>query len=82
MTALDLMSIWPEQRGWSNDIGTVAILDGRSLLDAERRIPIEVVREKIGRRLHLAPRFRQLRSASCRPTSASRSGSPMRTGRR
>ena len=60
LTALDLMSIWPEQRGWSNDIGTVAILDGRSLLDAEGRIPIEVVREKIGRRLHLVPRFRQL----------------------
>jgi diacylglycerol O-acyltransferase / wax synthase len=60
LTALDLMAIWPEERGWSDDIGALAILDGGSLLDGEGRLLIEAVREHIGRRLHLVPRFRQL----------------------
>ena len=60
LTALDLMAIWPEERGWSDDIGALAILDGGGLLDGEGRFPIEAVRERIGRRLHLVPRFRQL----------------------
>lgn len=60
LTAMDLMAIWPEERGWSDDIGALAILDGGSLLDGEGRLQIEAVREHIGRRLHLVPRFRQL----------------------
>lgn len=65
LTAMDLMTIWPEERGWSDDIGALAILDGSSLLGAEGRFPIEAVQETIGRRLHLVPRFRQLLYRPC-----------------
>lgn len=50
----------PEDFGWPQDIGALAILGGSSLLDADGRFRIEHVREEIGRRLHLVPRFRQL----------------------
>jgi diacylglycerol O-acyltransferase / wax synthase len=59
LTAQDLMMLWPEELGWSQDIGALAILDGRRLLDADGRFRIETAREQIGRRLHLVPRFRQ-----------------------
>jgi diacylglycerol O-acyltransferase / wax synthase len=60
LTAQDLMLLWPEEFGWSQDIGALAILDGRRLLDADGRFRIETAREEIGRRLHRVPRFRQL----------------------
>jgi len=60
VTAPDLMLIWPEGQGWAQDIGALIILDGRSLFDANGGFLIESVREAIGRRLHLAPRFRQV----------------------
>jgi diacylglycerol O-acyltransferase / wax synthase len=60
LNAQDLMMLWPEERGWSQDIGALAILDGRPLLDADGRFRIEVAREQIGARLHLVPRFRQV----------------------
>jgi diacylglycerol O-acyltransferase / wax synthase len=60
LTAQDLMLLWPEELGWSQDIGALAILDGSSLLDADGRFRIEAAREEIGRRLHRVPRFRQL----------------------
>ena len=52
--------LWPEELGWSQDIGALAILDGRRLLDADGRFRIEPARDEIRRRLHLVPRFRQL----------------------
>jgi diacylglycerol O-acyltransferase / wax synthase len=57
--AQDLMMLWPEELGWSQDIGALAILDGRRLLDADGRFRIETAREQVGGRLHLVPRFRQ-----------------------
>jgi diacylglycerol O-acyltransferase len=60
LTAQDLMMLWPEELGWSQDIGALAILDGGRLLDADGRFRIERAREQIARRLHLVPRFRQL----------------------
>jgi diacylglycerol O-acyltransferase len=60
LSAQDLMMLWPEDLGWSQDIGALAILDGRRLLDADGRFRIERVRERIQERLHLVPRFRQL----------------------
>jgi diacylglycerol O-acyltransferase len=60
VTASDLMLIWPEKEGWPQYIGALLALDGRSLFDADGRFLIEPVREAIGRRLHLAPRFRQV----------------------
>ena len=32
LSAQDLMMLWPEELGWSQDIGALAILDGRGLL--------------------------------------------------
>jgi WS/DGAT/MGAT family acyltransferase len=60
LTAADLMLVWPEARGWPQDIGGLAILDGHRLLDASGRVRIDAARDHIGRRLHLVPRFRQL----------------------
>jgi diacylglycerol O-acyltransferase / wax synthase len=60
LSAQDLMMIWPEDRGWAQDIGALAILDGASLVDADGQFSIESAREHVGRRLHLVPRFRQL----------------------
>jgi diacylglycerol O-acyltransferase / wax synthase len=58
--AADLMLVWPEAMGWPQDIGALAVLDGGSVTDSDGRFPIEKVRERIGERLHLVPRFRQL----------------------
>ena len=60
LTASDLMLIWPEEEGWPQDIGALAILDGRGLSDADGRFRIEVAREHIERRARLLPRFHQV----------------------
>ncbi len=60
VTAADLMLIWPEEEGWPQYIGALVILDGRALFDADGGSLIERVREAIDRRLHRAPRFRQV----------------------
>jgi WS/DGAT/MGAT family acyltransferase len=60
VTAPDLMLIWPEEQGWPQDIGALAILEGTSLFDADGEFRIEAVRGAVGRRLHLVPRFRQV----------------------
>lgn len=60
VTAPDLMLIWPEEEGWPQEIGALAILDGESLFDADGKFRLGAVRETVGRRLHLVPRFRQV----------------------
>ncbi|MBX3284294.1 MAG: wax ester/triacylglycerol synthase family O-acyltransferase [Actinobacteria bacterium] len=54
----DLMMLWPEDRGWPEDMGAVAILDppsaGGPPLDLER------MRRTVEDRLHLVPRLRQV----------------------
>jgi diacylglycerol O-acyltransferase / wax synthase len=60
LTAPDLMLIWPEDYGWPQDIGALAILEGESLADANGGFPVQAVREHIAGRLNLLPRFRQL----------------------
>jgi diacylglycerol O-acyltransferase len=60
VTAPDLMLIWPEEEGWPQEIGALAMLEGRSLFGADGEFRIESVREAIGHRLHLVPRFRQV----------------------
>lgn len=60
VTAPDLMLIWPEKEGWPQEIGALAILDGGSLFDAGGEFRLGAVREAVGRRLHLIPRFRQV----------------------
>jgi diacylglycerol O-acyltransferase / wax synthase len=58
--AQDLSMVLPDDFGWPQDIGALGILDGSHLPEAGGRFPIEAVRERIGSRLHLQPRFRQL----------------------
>jgi hypothetical protein len=58
--AQDLSMVLPEEFGWPQDIGALGILDGSGLLGPNGRFPIAAVRERIGRRLYLQPRFRQL----------------------
>ncbi|SRR6266511_3712403 len=60
VTAPDLMLIWPEEEGWPQEIGALAILDGLSLFDPHGEFLIDPIRERVNRRLHLAPRFRQI----------------------
>lgn len=60
LTAHDLSMVWPDDVGWPQDIGALAILDGTSLFDAEGHFRIDAVRAAIKARLELVPRFRQL----------------------
>jgi WS/DGAT/MGAT family acyltransferase len=59
LTAEDQLMLWPDEI-WPQDVGGLAILDGRNLLEPDGRLRIEVVRRAIAARLHLVPRFRQL----------------------
>ena len=60
LTAHDLSMLWPDDLGWPQDIGALAILDGSPLPDSRDRIRVQSVRNAIEARLHLVPRFRQL----------------------
>src|SRR6266508_1221741 len=60
VSVADLMLIWPEEEGWPQVIGALAILDGRSLVGTDGELRIEAVRDALGHRLHLVPRFRQV----------------------
>jgi WS/DGAT/MGAT family acyltransferase len=60
VTASDLFLLMWDDYGWSSDIGGLAVLDGASLLDPSGRVRIDAIREQLGPRLHLVPRFRQL----------------------
>ena len=53
------MLIWPEMQGWPQVIGALAVLEGRSMVDTDGEFRIEAIRETVGHRLHLVPRFRQ-----------------------
>jgi diacylglycerol O-acyltransferase len=58
LTGGDLAMLWPDDLGWPQDIGVLAILDGEALSD-QSDFPIGYIREKIASRLQLVPRFRQ-----------------------
>jgi diacylglycerol O-acyltransferase / wax synthase len=59
LTAEDQIMLWPDEI-WPQEIGALGVLDGASLLDADGRFRIEVVRKAVASRLHFVPRFRQL----------------------
>ncbi len=59
LTAQDLSMLWPDDLGWPQDIGALAILDGSPLLDSDGRFRIDTVRKAVQTRLHVVPRFRQ-----------------------
>lgn len=60
LTASDIFLLLWDDYGWSTDIGGLAVLEGSSLLDADGRLRIEDVRQRLEPRLQLVPRFRQL----------------------
>jgi hypothetical protein len=51
-------SRWPAN--WRRHFDAVGVLDGASLLDDARRLRLDEVRADLDRRLHLAPRLRQV----------------------
>jgi diacylglycerol O-acyltransferase len=57
LTAQDLLMLWPDEFGWSQDIGALAILDGTRLLDPDGRIRIETIRRQLEPRLLLVHRI-------------------------
>jgi diacylglycerol O-acyltransferase / wax synthase len=59
LTALDQLML-RASTVWPQDIGALALLEGTNLLEPTGRFRIEAVREAIGSRLHLVPRFRQV----------------------
>lgn len=60
LTAQDVMTLWPDEAGWPQDIGLVALLDRGDLVDTDGRFPIEEVQASIEARLALVPRLRQI----------------------
>jgi diacylglycerol O-acyltransferase / wax synthase len=60
LNAQDLSMLWPDDVGWPQDIGVLAVIDGSTLRDPDGRIRIEAVRRAVEARLHLVPRFRQV----------------------
>ena len=56
----EMLLLRPEEFGWREDIGALAMLDGPTLFASDRSFHLDEVQEAIGARLHLVPRFRQL----------------------
>lgn len=48
LTGEDLSTLWPDEAGWPQDIGAVAILEGGNLLDTDGRFRLEDVRSLLG----------------------------------
>lgn len=51
--------LWPDDLGWPQDIGVVAILDGEGMYDPTSGFRIGEMRDRIASRLNFLPRFRQ-----------------------
>jgi diacylglycerol O-acyltransferase / wax synthase len=60
LSGQDLLMLWADDFGWSEDIGVLGVLDGTRLLDRDGRVRVEEVRRRLAPRLALVPRFRQL----------------------
>lgn len=55
----DLAMLWPDDLGWPQDIGVLAILDSEGLSDRTDELLIGELQDRIASRLKLLPRFRQ-----------------------
>lgn len=60
LTAQDLSMLRPDEVGWPQDIGVLAIIEGGDLLDQDGRFRLDAARRAVGERLCLVPRFRQV----------------------
>ncbi|MGM9470788.1 wax ester/triacylglycerol synthase domain-containing protein [Pseudarthrobacter sp. YS3] len=59
ITAEDRLMLWPDER-WPQDVGALAVIDGRAFLEADGRFRLAAAQKAVERRLHLLPRFRQV----------------------
>ncbi len=59
LTAGDELMLWPDEI-WPQDIGALAVLDGRKLLGPDGQFRLEAVTAAVAARLHLVARFRQV----------------------
>jgi len=55
----DLITLWPDEVGCLQDMGVVATVGGRGPV-ADGGLLVDAVRARLGSRLHLAPRLRQV----------------------
>ncbi|RZL83274.1 MAG: wax ester/triacylglycerol synthase family O-acyltransferase, partial [Rhodococcus sp. (in: high G+C Gram-positive bacteria)] len=60
LTAQDVMTLWPDEAGWPQDIGVVALLDAGDFVGVDGRFLLGDVRAWMEARLPLAPRLRQV----------------------
>ncbi|MFC9555260.1 wax ester/triacylglycerol synthase family O-acyltransferase [Rhodococcus sp. NPDC056960] len=60
LTAQDVMTLWPDRAGWSQDIGLVAVLDAGDFVGTDGRFLLGDVRRSIEARLPRVPRLRQV----------------------
>jgi WS/DGAT/MGAT family acyltransferase len=59
LTPLDVSNLRIERHGLPMNVAALAVLEGRVLPGAAGGLAVEVIRVRIGQRLHLAPRLRQ-----------------------
>ncbi len=59
LSATDLSMLWPDDLGWPQDIGGLAILEGDDLVDPDGELRLEELRVRVEGKLHLLPHFRQ-----------------------
>jgi diacylglycerol O-acyltransferase / wax synthase len=59
LTPLDVSNLRVEQHGLPMNVGALAILEPRVLLDSSGKLDLDAIRARIEHRLHLAPRLRQ-----------------------
>lgn len=59
LAGADLAMLWPDDLGWPQDFGALAILDGATLPDPTTDSGMRQLQERIAGRLHLLPRFRR-----------------------
>lgn len=60
LAAQDLITFWPELRGWPQDVGALAVFEGEGLLDERGELELAAVRATIESRLPRVARFRQI----------------------
>jgi WS/DGAT/MGAT family acyltransferase len=60
LTGQDLSMLAPDDVGWPQDIGVVAIMEGGALLDQDGQFRLDSVRQAVGEQVSLVPRFRQV----------------------
>lgn len=60
LTPVDLINIHAETPSAPARVGALALLDGRTLLDAHGRLPMADIRAELEYRLHRTPRLRQV----------------------